>query len=536
MSSLIAPFTPQAEPTLRLRDNPLLVAQARRRLRRKERLTTIAVVSILCVCALMFTGALSLGAKAWGYTADVMLLFLGVAVLLGGTSAVAGTMAEERATGILDFHRATPTTPWTDALGYLVGCVAREYLIAAIIAPFMVACALMGGRSIADVLTWLVCIGMTGLLYHAFGLLAGFAGDKRRRTATAMGFMVLALAALAHYAAGLGLSAVAYLSPVPVLISANWFESGRLLGTYLPELFGVSIPPILYALLVQGVVFAFLFQASARKLRDEALPAFSRPGAIGFFAIATVLFVGGAWSTLAGGGVVARVIGQRLSVSAVATAYLICGTAVAAALLASLAPTWLAFARAWRGARKRDLSQPPWLEDGARPWLLVPVFSGILVSGLVLVWTGARATLGSGTLTGAGSLLAMVGIVAVLAFVCGATQYLQFEFRRSYKTGVLLIGFLTCILPWILGGIVGASGARDLASYVTALSPLYAAGAAAVLLGTEWGGGTAPTDAPSIIVSLLVTAAMTAFFVQRVEAAAAKLAVDWDADATRKGA
>ena len=115
------------EPILRIRDNPILVAQARRRLRAKQIRPLLLITTIIGVCATLWGFADGGKAKSWSGVAIAFLVLVMMFLFIRGTAQAAAAIGEERASGILDFQRASPTSAWTDTFGYLIGCVAREY-------------------------------------------------------------------------------------------------------------------------------------------------------------------------------------------------------------------------------------------------------------------------------------------------------------------------------------------------------------------------------------------------------------------------
>jgi uncharacterized membrane protein YvlD (DUF360 family) len=111
-----------------------------------------------------------------------------------------------------------------------------------------------------------------------------------------------------------------------------------------------------------------------------------------------------------------------------------------------------------------------------------------------------------------------------VAFVTTAIDYTRTTMRGSYKAGVLLIGFLSLVLPWLLMAIVAAAtNDPDPALYTASLSPLYAAGASSIVLAMSWTRDTAEIDSATILVSLCVTLLASGFFAFRAKAIRAEL-------------
>ena len=132
------------QPALRIVDNPLLIAQARRRLRRTDAGSTVTMSVLFATCCLLLGAVFSeRDGTFWHVVRATFLGLTTMALYLRGTTRVALSISEERINGLLDFHRAAPTTAWTNALGYLFGCTAREWLVAFIFLPFFLVASLM---------------------------------------------------------------------------------------------------------------------------------------------------------------------------------------------------------------------------------------------------------------------------------------------------------------------------------------------------------------------------------------------------------
>ena len=67
-----------------------------------------------------------------------ILLGLQVFILaFGGSNQINASLGGARESGILDFHRVSPLPPSVVALGFLLGAPVREYVLAAVIVPFV---------------------------------------------------------------------------------------------------------------------------------------------------------------------------------------------------------------------------------------------------------------------------------------------------------------------------------------------------------------------------------------------------------------
>lgn len=522
-----------AEPRLRLRDNPILIAQARRRMRGKQALPTIAIAVVLGLCGLL-AGGVTKEQDAWQIVTNVGLFAIGAVLLLRGTVLVAGTMVDERTSGILDFHRATPTTPWTDAIGYLFGPVAREYLVAAVLLPFTLISSLLGDGNPLIVLVQVAVIALGGIVLQSMALMMALAGGGRRSVSGTV--MVVAMFLL--FAAGplhaAGLVTMSYLTPIPALASlSNERLFDLTIGTTV-DFYGLPLHPLVWTLIVQGIAIGFLLWASARKLRRDETPSFSRPGAFLFFAIVTVLFVGGSW-TAVGSGYTAAVQGEDLAGVAVVS-YLWAAAILAALLMASLAPGYMDLVRTTRRARRAGKSAPGWLEDGATGFPVVLAFGALIVGGWLLLSVVVGRRVPIARLFGSEAIFALVCAGAIVAFIGSAIESLRLTMRGSYKSGLLLTAFLAFVLPWILAAIVGsATNDGDAAQWVAAVSPLWAVGGSSIKLGASLAGHTAGMENGPIAFSLALTLITSVWFFLRAAAVRRALAERIPLGATAHG-
>jgi hypothetical protein len=488
------------EPRVRFRDNPIGIAQARRRLRRKQALPTFAVVLLLSLSA-AFYGSLT---GEWMAVRSSLLVLIGTLLFLTGVTQVAATVSEDRRSRLLDFHRATPTTPWTDALGYAIGSAAREYVACAVVLPFAIAATLLAGRSLLALGVGLLEMLLCGWLYHAFAMNLALSSNRKRIPQSA-GLLIALLYLVVLPLSRAGTGVLAQLTPIPTLSALGIVAGGGNLARL--TFYGAPISPLAFGFFAKGYLIAFLFWSAARKLRREGAHAFTRYGALAFFAITEFVWLGPLWAQLHNSAIVA-------SGAAVFAAIAL---GLACALGASLAPQYLEYARCVRRAA-RHATTPHWSEEGASAAPLVPAFAGLVWLGTAAVVALPSASPGpAATLLSAKALLMTTCSVAVLAFAIGAIEFLRLGMRGAAKSGTFLVGFVTLVLPWIAGAIVmAASLDRDLAYYAFACSPVFA-GVGSIGL---WAGALAldpvdPLRTHHVVFSCAVTSALAAWFLVR---------------------
>lgn len=512
------------EPLIRFSDNPILVAQAQRRLRRGQIVPALLIAGMLAACGVLWALARG-GAPAHFKTLAQVSLFVAAFVLfLWAPNQIAGALHEERSSGILDFHRATPLTPWTQVVGYVLGCGAREYALTAIFLLLFVPSALLGRMSPPGVVLSLGFVALAGLLYSTFAMWVGLTVSNKRGVSGMVVGVLLMLLLFGWTARSAG--AFAFFTPYPALERLVDLSETAELGSDV-LFYGISVHPALFTLVVQASVLLFFGWAAARKLRQEGAPSFSRSGALLLLPWILFLSLGSAWSWIINERPALH--GDLISVSLVTFALL--GTLLASALLISVSPPYLAFMRGLRRARRRGRPVADWLADEGSPWPLTVLFSAPVLFGLAVLWTALRSRMQPTPELPQAALLVLVAVPAFLAFVSGAVEYTRLVRRGSVASTGVLIGFVTMVLPWVLGGIAEAGLGKGLTLYIFALSPGFGLGGAAALFATHSAGraGIDSLTLASVALSILVTLALAAWFffsARRVrEALAAKIAL-----------
>lgn len=499
-----------SEPVLRLFDNPILIAQARRRLRRAQVVSSSLVFGLLGLCGLLLAAVSTDRLDAFSTLETVLLSGIGLFLLLRGSNRIAEAIREERASGLLDFHRATPTTPWTDALGYLIGCPAREYLASGILAMFALIAAPFSRFALTSIVGSLLVLFVTGLLYHCFALWVGLTvSHKRGASGIIIGTLVVLLLSSVT---SQGLGAITYFTPYPAIAAllASPDKAKALVSFY-----GVPVHALLLSLLVQGSVLFGLSHAVARKIRHDESSSFSRLGTLYLFAWMAFLSLGAVWQYL-----VAEV-GQSASASmqqidtALVVGYLMVGTLLAAGLLIGQVPSYLMLLRALRRARRQGTQDLSWLDEGGKTEPLTLGLWVFLVAGLFVIYRAMASKVHS-PLVGEPVILAILSVLVYLLFVQLACEFVRLTHRGSTNAVAVLVFFVSHVLPWLLGFVFGGADAKP-GLLVMAISPVYAVGTSALSLAGHWFSDIAPTEATAtarlgIFVSMGVTLAACAYF------------------------
>ncbi len=505
------------EPAVRVWDNPILVGMTRMRLRNQQ--LSSAVLKTLALCGFATLGAAVSGeAGAWDGLCYMLLVAMGALLCLRAPGAVCAQLSEERQTGILEFHRAAPMTPWSHAVGYMLGASSRDWLGAAVMLPFFLLSAVMaphGGLALVAVLPFLM---LSALVYQAAGLVLGLMGNPRRAGARSGTALVMVLWFVATSLHGAGLQAPLHLTP----FAAAAFLSGaepRIAADV--TFFGAAVPALAFTLVMHLHALAFLLMAAYRRLRREDAPLLSRRQALAFVATVNVLMLGGAWSGLSSEE--GRLVGARSMAALVVGIYMLTSTVLASFTAMALAPPFLTVSRTLRRAVRQGSTEVGWLEDGGPLLGFVAALGGLLLAGMVVVLGGSQSVRTLGDLLGGPTWMAMVSSVALLGAAAGAAEHAQLTWRKSAWTGVTLWAFGVVVVPLLAAGVMvaGESGAVPV-SYMASLSPVFAVGA--LLMGHAlWAESDVALMGP-MLVSMAVTMGLAAMFHLRIRRTRAELA------------
>lgn len=498
-----------SEPVVRIFDNPILTAQARRRLRPTQLLSSALISGLLGVCGVLLSVVAKDQREGFTSLSYVLLSAIGIVLLLRGSNRVAEAVREERESGLLDFHRATPTTPWTDGLGYLLGCPSREYLIAGILAAFALGVAPLSKFGLPVMACSLTVLVVNALLFHSFALWVGLSVAHRRGASGIVVGTLLSLLLAGWSVRGFG--AIAYFTPYPALMQLlSSSSSGSTSSDAQVTFFGMPIHALALTVLVQVSMLFALGHAIARKLRQDDTTSFSRLGTLYLFAWIAFLSLGAAWQWIVPGTQAQSASSDHGAI--ILLGYLTLATLLAAALLLGQVPTYLTLLRALRRAKRVGTTELSWLDEGGRTETLTCGLWVLTIAGLFVISRamGPRLT---GPLLGEPVALVVAAVLAYLLFVQSASEYVRFRHRAAPQAVAVLVFFASHILPFLLSFVFGGPD-KQVGQLVMAASPLFAIESAAGQLSQHWlpGGKSSSLQPLSLYVSLAVTLALSAFF------------------------
>jgi hypothetical protein len=218
----------------------------------------------------------------YGWTIGTEILVL----VIGGFSKISRTLVEERKAGLWDSNCLTPLKPAQIVSGYWLGSPLREFYMAAILAGTGFVICLLARLPLQLWPETQILIFSTALFFGLLGLLVGLAFQKPQAGVLMVGalfFLYVPSFTFSKY------TVTNFLLPIYGVV--NLFSDGNDPDrdwSGWPEIFGVSIPPILLSLALQSVLGIFLWRAAVRKTASPFLPLLLRWEAIAIFALLIV--------------------------------------------------------------------------------------------------------------------------------------------------------------------------------------------------------------------------------------------------------
>lgn len=292
---------------MNLNDNPIFLTQ-KRLVHRSGVLAAILIAALIgasLVSGLIaylaapgnfdFKSVQEAGKIFYGWVIGVEILVL----VIGGFSRITAVLVNERKAGLWDSNRLTPLSPRQLVTGYWFGSPLREVYMAAILAGIGLVLVLVAKLSI---LLWLgtqILIVSTALF---FGLLAVLVGLSMQRAQGGIIF-IAAIFFLQFPSFGMPkLLLTNFLLPIYGIvnlfidapISNNSYDPMRDWWGY-PEMFGVSIYPVLLSLILQLVIGVFLWRSAIRKTANPFQAPLLRWEAAILFAIMLAVQHGLVW-------------------------------------------------------------------------------------------------------------------------------------------------------------------------------------------------------------------------------------------------
>jgi hypothetical protein len=458
-------------------ENPIFVKFARSRLRRGPLTVSIIVVLILCICILW--ADFQVTGFPTGSTFGVLMTLQAIILPLMGAGQVGTSIANARASGILDFHRVSPLTPIELTLGFFFGAPVREYILFACTLPFAAIFLAKGEISALGFLQLMILLLATAWVLHSVALLSGLLATVKS-SPTSIGGMML----------------VVFLLGGPML-SAGIYARRLVDNDNRLSFFGQSLPWLAVVLIYATCLLFFVFLATRRRIHSDRLHAFSKCQALGAFGTLAVVGLGGIWG-IADTDIAAMVLLYSLALAAIV-------------LIQMVTPDRSEYLKGLVRALKQGRRHQPWWHDLA----LNPVFLGL--ASVILL---AAPTIAAGGMdhqySGSRSVrltefpLSIATAVLTVAYFGLALQYCQLQFGTRGKIFFGLFLFVVWLVPIVAGTIVSSAssgGNEGIARSVFALTPLIGISLSAV------GGDARLVSDQSMVRSAAITPALLFFFV-----------------------
>ena len=464
------------EPAIRIFDNPLLIAQAQRQLRKKQ-LTmslfiTIAfatVVILTCLqlskTSLTFSGSQQ-SSSVWLGGQSCLYFMILISLYWRGANALVHAVSEERKSGIFTFLRSTPLSPYSLTLGYTIGVNIRGYCVAGVLAPFWIGCSVAAGVDAPNAILSYLYILLGAFTLHS--LVLAFALHTSGRTQRwGSSLFILGLWFLSAPFAAAGLHTLSHITPLPVLASLAGDAQVFNLRSSPVSLFGITLGSELYTLLVQGLIISISIWISSRRMERDDQAVMSRSGALLVMMIIGLFAIG---CDLSPGQRSALISPQSLTFSVMMT-QLLCLVLSCYIILIS-APSRLGFIRAARRLRYSSKGGDviiPWRSEGGSLLPLTFALIGVSVGliALFLIIYGEDQTALSKMIVHVDMLtmIASSGLfVLFFSSVCEFIKSHAHQLNQSLAIFTVLVVFF--LLPLILALIF-----KEPTLYV--VSPVY---------------------------------------------------------------
>ena len=439
-------------------DNPLLLRHIRSNLR-PPRSAYLSGIVVLLSCLLMFTGYKAKVLDSPGF----FTFFFGVqtlALLLAGTSQVASSISASNDSGILDFHRIAPLSPTSTTLGFMFGGAVREHLVAIVLLPFTLTCALLSNVGILGFLTSTLVLISSTLLFHALSLTAGLVArrGKTRNVNSALGLLVFGSAACSGLTA-VGIPIPGMLSVGPAFMEAVNADLPR--GAIPPTFFGVEFPVFLQSLFYQIPLMLFLLVAATRRMKSATAMFFSKSSAIAFLVTIAVLCLGGV------------IEHPNLDAIWVIPTLSYVEFLVAALLILAISPAQGQYQREARRAKRIGMGRPSlWQDDSSNRAAAIIMATLIMATVQVIQTLVPALNIDARFWRMAGTSAATV---ACFGFV---TQYYSLKYARRGKLALMMFVFLFWLLPLFVAFLLAViMRQEEIAFHIACMSPLFGIGA-----------------------------------------------------------
>lgn len=280
---------------MKLSENPIFLTQ-KRLVHRGGVLAAILIAALIGLSLLSgliayltdpqnfnFRSPQDAGKMFYGWVIGVEILVL----VLGGFSRISQVLANERKAGLWDSNRLTPLKPAQLVTGYWFGSPLREFYMSTILAGVGLVIVLLARLPVMFWIETQILVASTALFFGLLGVLMGMAFARPQGI-----LIVLAILFLYPFS---------FIAParmltnflLPVYGIANLFYNSHNSGFEYtarqwggsPEIFGLTISPVLLSLGLQLLIGIFLWRAAVRKTINPFQSPLFRWEAVALFGI-----------------------------------------------------------------------------------------------------------------------------------------------------------------------------------------------------------------------------------------------------------
>lgn len=239
-------------------------------------------------------------------TVPVIIVFQAIVLMMSGTGSVAAGIARERDTGLLDYVRMAPMSPPAKIVGYIFGLPAREYVVFAMLMPFVIVAAIIGELSLLTLAHFYAVFFTSVLVYHMTAMATGMVTPKPRAAQLlSIGIVVMLYFVLPNLSR-IGLTFFEFLTIRPTFFGLLYQELPADLAPAVEStgiddfepvpFFSGTLHPTVYTMLVQSFVFLSLFVMVHRRWRDETAHLVSKFGGLAVFGGIVFFLFGSMWA------------------------------------------------------------------------------------------------------------------------------------------------------------------------------------------------------------------------------------------------
>jgi uncharacterized membrane protein len=427
-------------------DNPIILKQARVRLKRSSLITWLMMIFVICSALLWME--FEFGNQRYDRSAGYILGGMVFLMLIVGTQQIGIMISTTRATGMIDFHRLSPQSPLSLFVGFILGGTIREYIFILFAIPFLVLACILYEISLIGLAILLFSLLILSLLFHSLTVVSA----------------MLVKTPNANAAKGAAWGVFAALGMLGPLLSGTMAINRAANEPPPVNFFGFRGNLFLVFIFVGIVALVFICIAGVRRMADDNRPSLTKKQAViaYFFAI------------LAG---IALMINQNfydddLIKPAEFGVTCIWGL-ISFLLLATASPERVAYIGGLRRAIRLGLRRPGNWSDRALNRGVLLIFAALLMLGTNLLHFIRSDKYSSVTPLPSASLATAVLIMIQFGL---ALQY--FRLRLGKFANGALIGFLfiVWVLPFMLGisVMIGSpdDDAEKIGQLIMSISPI----------------------------------------------------------------